>query len=376
MEAILFQPIKNKIYRMKKSEGQIVVEFGYIGNRLYTKFFPETSWNELYQEKIANGYVDQTGLLSEGEVIKKDKISDISDINTVLKNLSAISRQLINENYRILGFQVTDEAITKAKELIKRLENASNLYDFNNILFELFSLIPRKMKNVIQNTAKAEDDFFSIIERENDLLNNLTINKENKSIQQIPFICSECTSNEAERIRDMLDPASRRKFSRVWKIDNPENDERFNRYVKTNGITKTRELFHGSRSENWWSILLTRLMLSPSNVVKSGAMFGRGIYFADKADKSMGYTSLYGSRHAGGQSNKAYLAIYEVATGNEFDVDTWDSSMVMLDNSRFKREHRSFDSLHAHAGQNLINDEYIIYNEDACRIKYFLEFTI
>lgn len=173
MEAILFQPIKNKIYRMKKSEGQIVVEFGHIGNRLYTKFFPETSWNELYQEKIANGYVDQTGLLSEGEAIKKDKISDISDINTVLENLRAISRQLINENYRILGFQVTDEAITKAKELIKRLENASNLYDFNNILFELFSLIPRKMKNVIQNTAKADDDFFSIIERENDLLNDI-----------------------------------------------------------------------------------------------------------------------------------------------------------------------------------------------------------
>ena len=48
--------------------------------------------------------------------------------------------------------------------------------------------------------------------------------------------------------------------------------------------------------------------------------------------------------------------------------------MVMLDNSRFKREHQSFDSLHAHAGQDLINDEYIIYNEDSCRIKYFLEF--
>lgn len=376
MEAILFQPIKNKIYRMKKSEGQIVVEFGHIGNRLYTKFFPETSWNELYQEKITNGYVDQTGLLSEGEAIKKDKISDISDINTVLENLRAISRQLINENYRILGFQVTDEAITKAKELIKRLENASNLYDFNNILFELFSLIPRKMKNVIQNTAKAEDDFFSIIERENDLLNNLTINKENKSIQKIPFICSECTSNEVERIRDMLDPASKRKFSRVWKINNPENDERFNRYVKTNWITKTRELFHGSRSENWWSILLTRLMLSPSNVVKSGAMFGRGIYFADKADKSIGYTSLYGSRHAGGQSDKAYLAIYEVATGNEFNVNRWDSSMVMLDNLVFKREHRGCNSLHAHTGSDLLNDEYIIYDEDACRIKYFLEFSI
>lgn len=376
MEKVLFQPMKNKIYRMKEKEGRIVVEFGYVGSRMHTKFFPTTSWNELYQEKISNGYVDQTSLISEDENTEKNKISDVSDINSVLENLRAISRQMVDDNYRVLGFQVTDEAIAKAKDLIKKLENTGSLFEFNNILFELFSLIPRKMRNVIQNTAKAEDDFFSIIERENDLLNNLAISKEGRNIQQVPFICKECSPEEVEHIRNMLDPASKRKFSRVWRIDNPKNNERFDRYAKANGITKTRELFHGSRSENWWSILLTRLMLSPSNVIKSGAMFGRGIYFADKADKSLGYTSLYGSRHAGGQSNKAYLAIYEVATGNEFDVDTWDSSMVMLDNSRFKREHQSFDSLHAHAGQDLINDEYIIYNEDACRIKYFLEFTI
>lgn len=376
METVLFQPMKNKIYRMKEEDNKIVVEFGHVGNRMYTKFFPIVSWNELYQEKIANGYVDQTGLLTENEKTKGNKISDVSDINSVLESLRTISRQLVDDNYRVLGFQVTDEAIAKAKELIKKLEDTGSLFEFNNILFELFSLIPRKMRNVIQNTAKAEDDFFSIIERENDLLNNLAINKEGRSIQQVPFICKECSPEEVEHIRNMLDPASKRKFSRVWRIDNPENIERFDRYAKANGITKTRELFHGSRSENWWSILLTRLMLSPSNVVKSGAMFGRGIYFADKADKSMGYTSLYGSRHAGGKSNKAYLAIYEVATGNEFDVDAWDSSMVMLDNSRFKREHRGCDSLHAHAGRDLINDEYIIYNEDACRIKYFLEFTI
>ena len=376
METVLFQPMKNKIYRMKEEDNRIVVEFGCVGNRMYTKFFPISFWDKLYQEKIANGYVDQTGLISENKKIKEDKISDVSDINSVLESLRAISKQIVDDNYRVLGFQVTDEAIRKAKDLIKKLEDTGSLFEFNNILFELFSLIPRKMRNVIQNTAKAEDDFFSIIERENDLLNNLAISKEDRNIQQVPFICKECSPEEIERIRNMLDPASKRKFSRAWRIDNPENNERFDRYVKANGIIKTRELFHGSRSENWWSILLTRLMLSPSNVVKSGAMFGRGIYFADKADKSMGYTSLYGSRHAGGQSKKAYLAIYEVATGNEFDVDTWDSSMVMLDDSRFKKERRGCDSLHAHAGRDLINDEYIIYNEDACRIKYFLEFSI
>ena len=196
METVLFQPMKNKIYRMKEEDNKIVVEFGHVGNRMYTKFFPIVSWNELYQEKIANGYVDQTGLLTENEKTEENKISDVSDLNSVLESLRTISRQLVDDNYRVLGFQVTDEAIAKAKDLIKKLENTSSLFEFNNILFELFSLIPRKMRNVIQNTAKAEDDFFSIIERENDLLNNLTINKEGRSIQQVPFICKECSPEE------------------------------------------------------------------------------------------------------------------------------------------------------------------------------------
>ena len=126
MEKVLFQPMKNKIYRMKEKEGRIVVEFGYVGSRMYTKFFSTTSWNELYREKISNGYVDQTSLISEDENTEKNKISDVSDINSVLENLRAISRQMVDDNYRVLGFQVTDEAIAKAKDLIKKLENTGS----------------------------------------------------------------------------------------------------------------------------------------------------------------------------------------------------------------------------------------------------------
>ena len=256
------------------------------------------------------------------------------------------------------------------------MEITENVYDFNSILFELFSMIPRKMNNVIQNTAKDQDDFYKIIERENDLLRNLQVLKTDSVSPDIPIICRECTSDEITKIRSMLDTSSLRKFKRAWSVNNPEIDQKFSSYMKKNNIKKTRELFHGSRSENWWSILTTKLLLQPSNVVKSGAMFGRGIYFADKADKSMGYTSIRDSRHAAGKSDKGYLAIYEVATGHEYDVKIWKSSMTDLNESSFIREHKDCNSLHAHAGVNLINDEYIVYNENACRIKYFLEFAL
>lgn len=375
MEAVLFQPMKNKIFRMLSTENRIDVEFGHIGNKLYKKSYPLSVWDEIYQEKIKCGYVDQTGLLNNNNVVTL-KLSQTESINEVLENLRAISRQMISDNYRGNMVNVSEEAINKSKELLKKLEITENVYDFNSILFELFSMIPRKMNNVIQNTAKDQDDFYKIIERENDLLRNLQVLKTDSVSPDIPIICRECTSDEITKIRSMLDTSSLRKFKRAWSVNNPEIDQKFSSYMKKNNIKKTRELFHGSRSENWWSILTTKLLLQPSNVVKSGAMFGRGIYFADKADKSMGYTSIRDSRHAAGKSDKGYLAIYEVATGHEYDVKIWKSSMTDLNESSFISEHKDCNSLHAHAGVNLINDEYIVYNENACRIKYFLEFAL
>lgn len=375
MEAVLFQPMKNKIFRMLSTENRIDVEFGHIGNKLYKKSYPLSVWDEIYQEKIKCGYVDQTGLLNNNNVVTL-KLSQTESINEVLENLRAISRQMISDNYRGNMVNVSEEAINKSKELLKKLEITENVYDFNSILFELFSMIPRKMNNVIQNTAKDQDDFYKIIERENDLLRNLQVLKTDFVSPDIPIICRECTSDEITKIRSMLDTSSLRKFKRAWSVTNPEIDQKFSSYMKKNNIKKTRELFHGSRSENWWSILTTKLLLQPSNVVKSGAMFGRGIYFADKADKSMGYTSIRDSRHAAGKSDKGYLAIYEVATGHEYDVKIWKSSMTDFNESSFIREHKDCNSLHAHAGVNLINDEYIVYNENACRIKYFLEFAL
>ena len=375
MEAVLFQPMKNKIFRMLSTENRIDVEFGHIGNKLYKKSYPLSVWDEIYQEKIKCGYVDQTGLLNNNNVVTL-KLSQTESINEVLENLRTISRQMISDNYRGNMVNVSEEAINKSKELLKKLEITENVYDFNSILFELFSMIPRKMNNVIQNTAKDQDDFYKIIERENDLLRNLQVLKTDSVSPDIPIICRECTSDEITKIRSMLDTSSLRKFKRAWSVNNPEIDQKFSSYMKKNNIKKTRELFHGSRSENWWSILTTKLLLQPSNVVKSGAMFGRGIYFADKADKSMGYTSIRDSRHAAGKSDKGYLAIYEVATGHEYDVKVWKSSMTDLNESSFIREHKDCNSLHAHAGINLINDEYIVYNENACRIKYFLEFAL
>lgn len=190
MEAVLFQPMKNKIFRMLSTENRIDVEFGHIGNKLYKKSYPLSVWDEIYQEKIKCGYVDQTGLLNNNNVVTL-KLSQTESINEVLENLRAISRQMISDNYRGNMVNVSEEAINKSKELLKKLEITENVYDFNSILFELFSMIPRKMNNVIQNTAKDQDDFYKIIERENDLLRNLQVLKTDSVSPDIPIMLKQ-----------------------------------------------------------------------------------------------------------------------------------------------------------------------------------------
>ena len=106
-------------------------------------------------------------------------------------------------------------------------------------------------------------------------------------------------------------------FYKAWRVTNEETEAAFQAHVKKAKITKRkRKLFwHGSRTENWWGILRTGLRLRPTNVITNGKMFGMGTYFAPKARKSVGYTSLSGSYWARGDSRYGFLALFDTAYG-------------------------------------------------------------
>lgn len=106
--------------------------------------------------------------------------------------------------------------------------------------------------------------------------------------------------------------------------------------MSANPNCKTKLVFHGSKNENFWSILKSGLKLNPKASV-TGKMLGLGIYGADKAIKSLNYTSIKGSSWARGTSSVGYLAVfafaidpkncYNVTTVSEIDTChgmTWD----------------------------------------------------
>ena len=182
----------------------------------------------------------------------------------------------------------------------------------------------------------------------------------------------ECSEEDIAKIKKALGSCSN-KFYKAWQVKNIKTNDRYQRFIKSENINDTKLLWHGSRNENWWSIINTGLVLKPTNAVITGKMFGYGIYYAPKAQKSLGYTSLNGSYWAGGNSNSAFMALMEVAYGKPYNVYSFDSKYYDFNYERLQKECPGTNCLHAHAGNMLRNDEIIVYKEEQCTIRYLVE---
>ena len=104
-----------------------------------------------------------------------------------------------------------------------------------------------------------------------------------------------------------------------------------------------------------------------------GKMFGYGLYFADKCQKSLNYTSFRGSYWARGNSNKAFLALYDVHVGNQLKVKKHESWCCSLSKTNLKKRGEKYDSIYAQGGVDLINNEYIVYDSAQSTIRYLVE---
>mmetsp|Transcript_58353 Transcript_58353/g.182987 ORF Transcript_58353/g.182987 Transcript_58353/m.182987 type:complete len:213 (-) Transcript_58353:276-914(-) len=83
--------------------------------------------------------------------------------------------------------------------------------------------------------------------------------------------------------------------------------------AKCQKLGRHRLLWHGTPATNLIGILAQGLRVAPPEAPVSGYAFGKGIYFADMASKSMGYC------RAGGNEPK-YLFLAEVAVGEPFQT--------------------------------------------------------
>lgn len=390
----------NKFYYMENlNNGTFKVEYGRVGASSTTLTYPIAQWDKKYNEKIKKGYVDISEKISTKKAENDLDIAD-KDVRELIKFLMYCSKQSISRDYNISAANITEAQIALVQQKLDELNdlNLPQVQPFrpdrplqlqplndrlpidaiNNLLKEIYTIIPRKMSDTRSCFLQNDLDrvgFHKLLQDEQKRLDTLKtqvcIDHIDTAItlDTLGFSCELASDEDKAIIAKNTD--FRVAGHKIFKINNPETDKIFN----PNKL-KTKLLYHGSKNENFLSIIQNGLKIRPQGVATTGSMFGNGIYAANKARKSIGYTSLKGSYWANGSSNVGYLAIFEFATGKEYPVlknNRYQSWMGRLTEAEVKA--KGYDSVFAQGGADLMNDEYIIYNSNQCTIRYLIELT-
>jgi len=159
----------------------------------------------------------------------------------------------------------------------------------------------------------------------------------------------------------------------IFKVSHKVSAEKYEKHFKQNPTSKEELFWHGSRNQNWFNILQSSLLIRPAGAIHTGSMFGDGIYFANKMQKALGYTSCSGAYWTGGNASKAYISLFKVNVGKQKHIHKHDSSCYNLSQSKVERE--GCDSVYAHGGIDLRNDEFIVYKSEKCTIAYLIEIS-
>jgi poly [ADP-ribose] polymerase len=406
----------NKVYIMEEqSDGQIKCEYGRVGKSMITEYKPNHKWDSVYREKTSNrkGYTDVTELLAEVVVDetqpKDDKVEAIKDsvVRKLVEELMAFANKSIQRNYKVTQEAVSEQQVTAAQEVLDSIgaliKIGVDVKHVNDMLLKLYTIIPRKMDNVKNHLfVEIKDD--KSLETAQHLLNDeqsaldtmagqvqlikqqreaakqtaeeITKGKKSKSLtileQMGLAIEVENDKDTLDLITKLLGPNAKQ-AKKVYKVRNLKTQNRFDIHMAKVEDKKRRLYWHGSRNENWFNILQTGLLIRPSGAVHSGSMFGDGIYFADKAQKSIGYTSLRGSYWARGGDSKAFLALFDVHLGKQKEILHHNSSCYSLSKKVLQKE--GVDSVFAKGGADLRNNEFIVYDPAQCTVSHLIEIT-
>jgi len=390
----------NKFYNMTQLDGSTFeVHFGRVGGEGRKQKYPMSEWDKLLRDKKRKGYSDVT---SNSKIIR---IGDASfgdlkpKVKSLLELLNKYAKEAFKLNYTVEITDVSELLVEQAQELIdkmnSKLEIGVNMSEITMLTLSLYKKIPRKIKNVQESLIKPITDSASLdaardkLTVEQGLLDVVKgqLDKAPKTddavdgaiddskvltfLDKLGLDIDEITPAEEQMLKDMMNE-SKSKYIAAYKVINFITQKAFDNEVSKSKNKTTKLLFHGSRSENWLSIIKSGLQLHP-NAVTTGKLFDNGIYFADVADKSLGY--INGGRwNRSSGDNDNWLAVYEVHTGNACTYnDIRSNPNVRLHD--FVPQN-GFDSYFADKNierrYSLARNEFIVYEEQKCTIKYLI----
>lgn len=353
-----------------------------------------------YYEKLNQGYQDMSDYTLEQEDTELNAMFDQDDPAELAANLAtdlynklrayakeALASQM-DVNFLTEKCPFTKSQVTNSWKILNSMGTCKTVKEFNDKLLKLISISPRKIDKYrgqtiqallapVANTAEEQREIFAnIIAREESLIQAMEamVNTVNARYSKSPVLSpfgnieiSEPEEKEIEMVKNHLSDKLKPLVKKVYRVHAVEQQEKYDLYRAKNNITETKLLWHGSRNENWISIIKKSLMLNP-NAVITGKMWGNGIYFAPSSMKSWGYTSS--GYWTGGNAGTVFMGLYETAYGTPYIPD-----QLMKGTKEFLNKEKA-NCIHANKGVcGLANDEIIFFDEDAVCIQYLVEFS-
>lgn len=378
-------------------------------------------WDEMYQY-YTRGCKDPWTYIPGRMVIKelgdRSTFKEIADeyVRSIVDFLMMAANKVVEESYTVQLADISKDMLDAGQSLLNYMADnidTISVAEFNACLLKLWTIIPRPIRKMSKEKVLSKDEFAPKLQKEQELLNFMFQSLQNASVygegDQTILDANNvemrpATQEEIDTIIRPLLGSDAFYLSRAWKVTNKKTDEAFNKYldevydkkhkvdpkferysIENEGIHR---LFHGSRTHNWWSIICNGLYINPNEIKDlghkadyCGSAFGHGIYTAPSAHKSMGYTDFRGAHWTNGQNEKGYLAIFQIATGEIYDIygegNGTPNSYKELQNIHpgadctwaFARDKNGY------AHSYLRNEEVIVYRQDQANIDFLIEYT-
>lgn len=361
---------KNKFYNMEVIGDKLNVEFGRVGSTPQTATYPSSMFNNKRREKLNKGYEDITHLYVEDASSSLTFHKIEPRVKCLFECLFEYTNTSVRTNYNFNTSSVTQKHIDLAQEQLDAISKSSSIFNIQQACQKLFMIFPRKMTRVadyIPTTDWSVDRLSKFISDEQDILDSLkgSVTFNNTSQFQLSdYGLVDCTTDidkwELLKIQQLVGTS---RFKDAYKVIH-KNEPEFINHLTNSKYKITKLLIHGSRSQNILSILKSGLQIRPTGAYYSGSAYGDGLYHADKLEKSLGYC---------GSSKDKFIMLQEVHVGNQYEYVG--RNKHDKPNNFFTKDYLAnigYDSVFAKGGNDLLNNEYIVYSPQQTVLKYLL----
>ena len=316
--------------------------------------------------------------LTTGLNILKEIESELKKKSPNHENLKKYSSEFYTQIPHNFGFQKMSNFIIDTLEKVKeKIDMISVLSDMKITLKILESVGKEKSEEEYENEEEKQiHDYYKQLKCD---IRSISPSEEIYSILN-KYLTAKMDKKDSDGFGIYYSYRNRLSLVKAFELKRHGEEEKFKKELGNKKL-----LWHGSRITNFVGILSQGLRIAPPEAPSSGYLYGKGVYFADMAQKSSMYCYPV--------NNMALILLGEVALGEEDQRTSCDFNLP--NTKKF-----GTDSVHALGrlesdggvfingdvfvpnGDSKINEknqlcndyaEYIVYNVDQIKLRYLLK---